>query len=198
MKRFAEICILAVLGGSVTMGQEDTVPARWIGDWSLDLRGSQLGEFWAPGGPGGVAAMSQSLEIAAISERVKITTHTYTSLTGPAAREVSREEFEFNLDGRETVSPAGANLSFKRIDDWTFDIVVSGSDKKLGSWLVEKHFVFSGGKLTMTEARRWLDVAGGGDQAKGAVVRTSTSVLVFGRVLSTPHARQVWHFENLN
>ena len=196
MKRLAKICILAGLGGSVIMGQEDVASARWIGTWSLSLRASQLGEFWAPGGPSGLTVMGQALEIAATSERIKITTHTFTSWP---PRESSKEEFEFNLDGRETVSPAGASLSFKRIDDRTFDIVVSGNDRGLGSCLVEKHFVFSGGtKLTVTETRRWLDVvAEGGDQPEGAVVRTSSSVLVFDSVPSRPHVRQLWYFKNL-
>ncbi len=194
MKRLAELCILAALGGSMIMGQEDAVPARWIGAWSLSPRESQLGEFWAPGGPSGLTAMSQALEIAATSERIKITTHIFTSWP---PRESSREEFEFNLDGRETVSPAGASLSFRRIDDRTFDIVVSGNNKKLGSCLVEKHFVFSGGtKLAVTETRRWLD-AKGGDQTKGAVVRTSNSVLVFDSVPSMPHVRRLRYFWNL-
>jgi|SRR5271165_2258779 len=198
MKRLAEICILATLGGSMIMGQDDAVPARWNGTWSLSLRESQLGEFWAPGGPSGLTAMSQALEIAATSERIKITTHTNTSRSWPP-RESSREEFEFNLDGRETVSPAGASLSFKRIDDRTFDIVVSGNDKRLGSCRVEKHFVFSGrNRLTVTETRRWLDVvAEGGDRTKGAVVRTSSSVLVFDSVPSTPYVRGPWYFKNL-
>lgn len=194
MRRLAGLCILVAVGGSVIFSQEETVPARWVGTWALSLQESDLGQYWVPGAPKGMTVMSQSMQIAATSERIRITTNTLTSERGS-----SKEEFELSLDGRETVSPAGARLSFKRIDGRTFDIVVSANDNKLGSGVVEKHFVFSGSnRLIATEARTGLDgAAGSGNQTKDPVVRTSTSVLVFYRMLLIPHVSGPWHFKDI-
>jgi hypothetical protein len=193
MKRWAAICAFTITCAAVVAGQTTAVPSKWIGGWALSVQESEINQFWLPGAPNGLTVNDQILEITATPGHMKITIETATTELGS-----SREELDLALDGKEVVSRAGEGLSFKRIDDRTFDIIVSANEKKLGSHVTENHFVFSGrDKLTETTTHNWLEVgADGKDQSRGAVMRTSTSVLVFYKVLFIPHAGPT-RFQNL-
>jgi hypothetical protein len=82
-----------------------------------------------------------------------------------------------SLDGRETVI-GPASLSFKRIDGATFDIIGKVNTRDTNFREVS-HFAFSpdGQTLTETKTQPLRDVA-----PEGAVIKTSTFVLVFRRV----------------
>jgi hypothetical protein len=180
MRRLARICILTIVCGSVVFGQAAAVPARWIGTWALSPPESELGQDWGPN----ATIIGGTLEIAASSGRMKITGDAVTSERGS-----SQEEFDLNLDGSETVFLAGPRLSFKRIDDMTFDVIASVNNKKFGNHVGENHFVFSADGNMLTETKTHTErevVPEGGDQTKGAVIRTSTSVLVFYKLLFIP------------
>jgi hypothetical protein len=91
---------------------------------------------------------------------------------------------DVDLERGESGTPGGPRISFKPIDDATFDIVVSMNDKRLGNHAGENRFVFSADGKMLTETKTHTErevVPEGAEPATGAVIRTSTSVLVFYR-----------------
>jgi hypothetical protein len=162
----------------------DSVPAKWIGTWVLSLPESKLGQLWGPGVPeGGLTFTGQTLKLASNAGRLKVTGDTVTAEFGSL-----HEESDVNLDGTETVIPPGARISFRRIDDAAFDLIVKMNSKDIGNHVGENHFVFSadGRTLTETKAHTEREVAPEGtDPTKGAVIRTSTTVLVFHKILES-------------
>jgi hypothetical protein len=87
------------------------------------------------------------------------------------------EETILSLDGKETVV-GPASLAFKRIDDSAFDIVSKGT---VGNANISElsHFSVSSDGGTLTETKTQTLRNGG---PEGAVIRTSTSVLVFKKM----------------
>ena len=172
MQRAAVIMFLAVLWGPAVFGQRGT--------WVLDLEQSDV--------PKGVR--SGTLEIRATPGLIKVIIDTVTS-----QREPSQEEFDPTLNGKDTVYPDGHKVSFKRVDNRSFDIIASVNNKQSGNHVEENHFVFSpeGNRLTDTRTDTEREtVPDGVDPTKGAVLRESTSVLVFYSLLFVPSAGPVF------
>jgi len=171
-----------VAGISAVLGQAGAVPAEWIGTWTLSLPESKTGPIWGPGAPeSSLTVISQTLKIAAAAGHMKITDDTVIAGRGP-----SHGESDLDISRKETVIPGGATVSFKRFDDTAFDVILSVNNKQLGNHVGENHFVFSGDGNTLTETKTHTErevVPEGIDQTKGAVIRTSTSVLVFHKNL---------------
>ncbi len=100
---------------STAFGQVGSVPDAWIGTWAQSTQ--------EPGVSDG-----ELLEIASTSGHLKITSSVVTS------KGLSfRLELDLNLDGTETVSPEGARLSLRRIDDLTLDLILSVNNKASGN-----------------------------------------------------------------
>jgi hypothetical protein len=170
----ARICILTVVVSFVALGQTDAVPAKWIGTWTLSLQESKFGEVWGPGiPPSGLTVTGQTLKIAQTAGHLNIAGDTVTSEMGSV-----HEEFNVSLDEKETVVPPGVTISFRRIDDATFDVIVKANAPGIGNQVGENRFVFSedGRKLTETKIHTERDQTG------RAVIRTSTTILVFYRL----------------
>jgi hypothetical protein len=180
MQRLSGICLFAVLCGSVASSQTAAVPSQWSGTWTLSLQESRM--------PAGV--LGETMVITSTAGHLKIGSDVVTSVRGS-----SREELNLDIDGKETVFPEGPRLSLKRSDDTTFDIIISVNNKKFGNHIEEVHFVFSadGNKLTETRTHTEREVVPEGvDQAQGKVLRTSTSDLVFYKILFIPPAGPVF------
>jgi len=119
------------------------------------------------------------LRIAATAGHLKISADTVTSKFGP-----SHDGYDLNLSGGETVIPEGPTISFQRIDDSSFDIIVSVNNKKFGNHVGENRFEFSADGKMLTETKTHTErevVPEGTDQTKSTMIRISTSVLVFHR-----------------
>ena len=184
MKPFVRICCLTVVGSSVVLGPLGSVPAKWIGTWTLSLPESKLGQLWGPGLPeGGLTFTGQTLKLAASGGHLKVAGETVTAEFGSI-----HDESDVTLDGTETVIPPGARISFRRISDSTFDLIVKINSKDIGNHVGENHFAFSADGRTLTETKTHTErevVAEGTDQTKGTIIRTSTTVLVFHRILES-------------
>jgi hypothetical protein len=184
MRTLARVCLLTLVGSSVVLGQVDSVPAKWIGTWALSLPESKLGQLWGPGVPeGGLTFTGQTLKLAVTAWHLRIAGDTVTAELGSLY-----EESDVNLDGAETVVPPDARISFRRISDSTFDLIVKVNNKDIGNHVGENRFVFSADGKTLTETKTHTErevVADGTDQTKGTAIRTSTTILVFHKILGS-------------
>jgi hypothetical protein len=160
------LAIFAILCGSFAFGQTATLPTSWNGTWVLSPQDSST--------PHGLTVIGGSLDIASAAGRIKITGRIVTS-----GRESLQQELDLGLDG------SGRRVSFKRIDDTSFDIIVSVNNKQLGNHFEESHFILSPNGDVLTETIR--DV----NQETGAVINTS-SILVFYKLLFIPPAGPVF------
>jgi hypothetical protein len=179
VKHLIGICVLAAIASSVMFGQTAAVPAEWIGVWTLSPQDSRFGSVWGPGIPDGLTVTSQTLKISATSSHIKIVGDTRTPEFA-----ILHEESDVSLDGKETVLSPGVTISFKRLDETSFDIIVQGNNKEIGNQVGENRFVFSVDGKTLTETKTHTQrevVPEGNDQTKGAAIRTSVSILVFHR-----------------
>jgi hypothetical protein len=184
MRTLLGICFLTVVGSSVVLGQSGFVPAKWLGTWALSLSESKLGQLWGPGVPeGGLTFSGQTLKLAVTPGRLKVVGETFTAEFGSL-----HDESDVNLDGTETVIAPGARISFVRIDDTTFDLIVKMNNQDVGNHVGENRFVFSADGKTLTETKVHTErevVAERTDQTKGAIIRASTTVFVFHRIPET-------------
>jgi hypothetical protein len=184
MGLFAKICFLAVACGSIMVGQVDSVPAKWIGTWTLSLPESKLGQLWGPGVPeGGLTFTDQILKLVASAGHLKIAGETVTAEFGSV-----HDESDVNLDGTETMIPPGTKVSFKRISDSTFDLIVKMNGKDIGNHVAKNRFVFSDDGRTLTETKTHTErevLARGSDQTMSPIIRTSTTVLVFHKIIKS-------------
>jgi hypothetical protein len=92
------------------------------------------------------------------------------------------DDTSLNLDGSETVV-GPVFLSFRRIDGPTFDIVSRMNNASVDFGKVS-HFVFSTDGRTLTETKTQTlreIVREDADRNTGAVLKTSTFVLVFSK-----------------
>jgi hypothetical protein len=159
------------------LGQAASVPAPWIGTWTLSTRESKFGVAWGPGAPDGLTVTGQTLKITATASHMKVAGDTVTAERGSL-----HEESDLNLDGTETILAPGLTVAFRRIDDTSFDIIRRMNKQKLGNHIGKNHFVFSADGKILTETKTHTErevVSQGMDQTKSAVIRTSTIVLVF-------------------
>jgi len=184
MRPFARVCLIAVGCSSIVLGQVDSVPAKWLGTWTLSLPESKLGQLWGPGVPeGGLTFTGQTLKLAVTVGHLRVAGDTVTAELGSL-----HDESDVNLDGTETVISPGARISFRRISDSTFDLIVKMNNKAIGNHVGENRFVFSADGRTLTETKTHTErevVADGWDQTRGTVIRTSTTVLVFRKILES-------------
>jgi hypothetical protein len=165
---------------SVVLGQTAGVPTKWVGIWALNVQKSTLGTILMPGAPVGFKVGGQVLRIKQTTRGIRLTGETVFSDSNGSHS--SHDDNSLSLDGRETVGPG--SLSFRRIDDSTFDIVskVNISGRNLGE-VSRFSFSFDGRTLTETKTQTVREVVPEGvDKSTGAVIRTSTSVLVFNRI----------------
>jgi hypothetical protein len=160
------LAIFVILSGSVACGQIATLPASWNGTWALSPQDSYT--------PYGVTVTGGSLDIASTPGRIKLSSYIVTS-----EQESLQQELDLGLDG------SGRRVSFKRIDDTSFDIIVSVNNKKFGKHVEESHFVLSTDGEVLTETIREVN------QETGAVINTS-SILVFYKLLFIPPAGPVF------
>ena len=178
MKHFAGVFVLTLVASSVA-GQTADVPANWIGTWTLNVQKSTFGTSLLPGAPAGFTIVSQTLRIEQ-SVRQEIRLSGDSVLSGSSKS--YHDDMSLSLDGRETVA-GPVSLSFRRIDDSTFDIIskLNIGNRNLGE--VSRFSFSSDGKmLTETKTQTEKEVAPDGtDQTKSAVIRTSTFVLIFNK-----------------
>lgn len=176
--------LLTVVASSVLLGQTSAIPVKWIGTWKLNPQESKFGQLWEPGVPkGGLTFTGQTLKIEFADGHLKVSGDTVTSELGSL-----HEESYLNLDGKDNIVPPGMTISFRRIDDATFDIILRWNNKDIGNHAGENRFVFSGDgkKLIETKIHTEREVAPeGADPARSAVMRTSTTVLVFYRTFDS-------------
>lgn len=156
------LAIFGMLSGSLAFGQIATVPTGFEGTWALSPQDSNTSPR--------VKIVGGSLDIASVSDRIKITSQIVTS-----EHESLQQAFDLSLDGN------GQRASFKRIDDTAFDVIVSVNSKKLGKHVEESHFVLSTDGDVLTETISEAD----------PVVRTSL-ILVFHKLLFIPPAGPVF------
>jgi hypothetical protein len=179
VRRFLATSVL-VLGSALgVFGQPATVPAKWLGTWTLDLGKSTLGPIWGPGLPAGVTPVSQSLKIETISGQIKVGGDTVLTGLQPV-----HDESTLNLDGKEISIGNGVSIAFRKIDELTFDIIVKLNSQALGNHVGENRFVFSPDGKTLTETKAHTErevVPEGADQTQSPLIRMSTSVLVFNK-----------------
>lgn len=187
MKRLAGICALtmaigfAALGQTSHGGQAGSVPATWTGTWKLNVEKSTFGTILVPGAPADLKITAEVLTIEHAGDELKLAGDTVFS-TGGQFRS-SHEDTALNLDGSEShMGPV--TLSFRRIDDSTFEIssTVDIPNSNVGQ---VSQYVFSpdGTKLTATKIQTQRAPAPAGtDKSKGAVVKTSKFVLVYDKV----------------
>jgi hypothetical protein len=182
VKQFVAILPLAIGGASTLLGQTDVVPAKWIGKWALDVEKSTFEAPLLPGGTGPLRIVSQTLRIdeTRIDEKernISLSGDTvYSDNTGPHS---SHDDTSLSFDGAPTLR-GPISLTFKRINDSSFDIVsqliIRG--RNLGE---VSHFVISldGGTLTETKTQTERE---GTDSNATRAIKTSTSVLVFRKL----------------
>jgi hypothetical protein len=166
---------------SVTvLGQKTDIP-KWAGTWELDVPRSSFGKILFAGAPADFALLSQRTQLEQETDRLKVSAEIVYSDAGGTRKR--HEEASFSLDGKETVI-GPASLSFRRIDDSTFDILsqLNTTTTNIGE---VSHFAVSSDGQTLTETKTqterepapkapWKD--------SGAVISTSKFVLVFRKL----------------
>jgi len=176
-KQFVAILYPAIIGASTLLGQADAVPAKWIGKWALDVEKSTFEAPLLAGGPGPLTILSQTLRIDQTERNIRLSGDTlYSDNSGPHS---SHDDTSVSLDGTPTVR-GPISLSFRRINDLTFDIVsqLSIRGRNLGE---VSHFAISSGGGTLTETKTQTEREGADSNAT-RVIRASTSVLVFRKL----------------
>ena len=181
MKHLAGIYALTVVCSSIALGQTVAGPAKWVGTWALNLQKSTFGTILLPGAPVGFTVASQTLSIKQTAREIRITGETvFSDSTGSHS---AHDDNSLSLDGKETVV-GPISLSFKRIDDATFEIVSKASISNRNFGEVSR-FSFSSDGRTLTETKTQTErdvVPEGVDKTTGGVIRTSTAVLVFNKI----------------
>lgn len=162
------------------LGQTAAVPTKWVGTWALNVQKSTFGTILLPGFAG-FKVGSQTISIKQTADEIRLSGETVFSDNNGSHS--SHDDSSLSLDGRETVV-GPVSLYFRRIDDFTFDIVskVSINNRNFGE---VSRFSFSSDGRTLTETKTQTErevVLEGADQTTGAVIRSSTSVLVFDKI----------------
>lgn len=125
--------------------------------------------------------LSQTLNIKEAARKIRLFGDTVMSdSSGPRS---SHDDNSLSLDGRKTVIGI-VSLSFKRIDDSTFDIVskLNIPNRNLGE---VSRFSFSTDGSTLTETKTQTErevVPEGAGKTTGAVIKTSKFILVFHKI----------------
>lgn len=180
MSRFAGVCALAVIISVAVLGQKADIP-KWVGTWELDVQESSFGKILFPGAPVDFTLLSQRAKLEQATDKLKMSADiVYSDASGTHK---VHEETSFSLDGQETVVGPGS-LSFRRMDDSTFDIISRLNTKNTNVGEVS-HFAVSSDGQTLTETKTQTEreaVPEDAEKNSGAVIRTSISVLVFRKL----------------
>lgn len=180
MKRAAGICGLVMAMSFAAFAQAGSVPAGWTGTWKLNTQQSTFGAILLPGAPTNLKITAQILTIEHTGNELKLSSDTVFSLDGQFR--TRHEDTSLNLDG--TQSHTGPiSLSFRRIDDSTFEIssTIDIPNSNVGQ---VSRYVFSpeGKKLTATKIQTQRAPAPAGtEKSKGAVIKTSKFILVYDK-----------------
>ncbi len=162
------------------LGQKADIP-KWAGTWELDVQESSFGKILFPGAPVDLTLLSQRAKLEQATDKLKMSADiVYSDANGPHK---VHEESSLSLDGQETVIGPGS-LSFRRIDDSTFDMISRLNTKNTNVGEVS-HFAVSADGQTLTETKTQTKrevVPEDAEKNSGAVIRSSTSVLVFRKL----------------
>ncbi len=109
---------LILAGVCALPGQPPVKASRWIGTWTLDVPKSSFGKILVPGVPD-FAILSEKVKITLTSQEIGFEADIVTSLNNQPSHEVQR----LSLDGTEAALAPGITLSFRRIDDSSFDVI---------------------------------------------------------------------------
>jgi hypothetical protein len=139
-----------------------------------------LGKILFPGAPVDFALLSQRTRLEQATDRLKMSADVvYSDANG--AHKV-HEESSLGLDGQETVIGPGS-LSFRRIDDSTFDIISRLTAKNTNVGEVSHFAVSSDGQtLTETKTQTKREAVPQDAEKNSGAVETSISVLVFRKL----------------
>jgi hypothetical protein len=166
--------------GVAALGQKADIP-KWVGTWELHVQESSFGKILFPGAPVDFTLLSQRTRLEQGNDRLKISSdNVYSDANGPHK---VHEESSLSLDGQETVIGPGT-LSFRRMDDSTFDLISRLNTKNANVGEVS-HFAVSSDGQTLTETKTQTKrepVPEDAEQNSGAVIETSISVLVFRKL----------------
>jgi hypothetical protein len=182
VKRLARICLFESVCFAV-LSQTGPVPARWTGAWALNVQKSTLGEILIPGVPVDLKIIRQTVRIEQAATDIRISGDTVVS-DGNGSHS-NHEDNRLKFDGTATII-GPVSLSFRRIDDFAFDIIsaLDIPDHNVGE---VSRFVFSPDGRSLTETKTQTErevVAEGTDKSSGAVIKTSKAVLVFAKIPS--------------
>ena len=142
----------------------------------IDLRDDLV-----PDAPVGFKVGSQTLSIKQTAQEIRLSGETVFSDSNGSHS--AHDDTSLSLDGKEAlVGPI--SLSFRRIDDSTFDIVskININSRNFGE---ASRFSFSSDGRTLIETKTQTEREVSPEHvnnATGEVIRTSTSVLVFSKV----------------
>lgn len=180
MRWFIRICLLAIAISFAAFAQS-TVPANWTGTWQLNVKESTFGVVLVPGVPADFKILSQTLRIERAADGIRLGGDSTVFVGGETQTE--RGDNTLRLDGAAT-NVGAMSLSFRRIDESTFEIV-SAIDVPNTNVGEVSRYVFSadGKKLTATKVQtERAPVPAGTDKSKGAVIRTSKFILIYDKL----------------
>jgi hypothetical protein len=165
MLKSASLILTGVCG---LAAQTPIRPSNWVGTWTLDARKSSFGKILVPGVPDDFAILGENVRITLTSQEIGFEADIITSPNN----QTSHEDQRLSLDGREAAPAPGITLSFRRIDDSTFDVVgnVKTGNTRIGE---VSRFTFSPDGLTLTETKTQTETE--------PQSRTSVSVLIFNK-----------------
>jgi hypothetical protein len=170
-----------VYGLFLLLGQTHAVSSKCIGTWRLNTQKSTFGAILAPGAPAVLTVLSQTLRIEVTRQTIRLSGETVVS--DAEGSHSGQDDNSLNLNGQPTIA-GPVSLSFRRVDDLTFEIV---STLRIGeqSFGEVTRFSFSSDGKTLTEKKTQTEseaAPSGADPARSAVIRSSISVLVFDKV----------------
>lgn len=181
MRSFTVICLFTIAISFTALGQVSTGSTKWTGTWKLNVRESTFGAILVPGTPADFRILSQTLRIEQAANEIRLSGDTTFSSGGGS--DTRHEDIPLRLDGSSTdVGPV--SLFFRRIDNSAFEIISTLNVPNTNVGEVSR-YVFSsdGSKLTATKIQtERAPVPVGTDQSKGAVIRTSKSILVYDKL----------------
>jgi hypothetical protein len=149
------VCALLMSGGVAAVAQQ-IIPAAWIGTWVFDAE-SSTGVGIQTLVPGDAKFRRMTMKIAQDEGVIRIESETtYEDDSGGAHS--SPEDMRFALDGKPA-SMGPISLSFRRVDDTTFETVSRSGNRNLEQ---VGRFAFSadGTTLTVTKIMVSIDAAG--------------------------------------
>jgi len=148
VKRLAGICLFESVCFAV-LSQTGPVPARWTGAWVLNIQKSTFGEILIPGVPVDLKIIRQTVGIEQTATDIRISGDTVVS--DGSGSHSAHEDNRLKFDGTAAII-GPASLSFRRIDDFAFDILsaLNIPDHNLSE---VSRFVFSPDGRSLTETK---------------------------------------------